>query len=111
MQDALGFSSGAADSKAWKLMEDVLAKASNCSCSTREEKERALLEICMWDESHQPPLSIPCPTLASTSAPRKEVRAQRGQVSTSLPFTLCHGYPFQLSSSVNEQPKTGPGAG
>lgn len=69
-----------ADSKAWKVMEDVLAKACNYACSTREEKERGALEMCMWDESHQPPLSIPCPTVASTSAPRKDVRAWRGQV-------------------------------
>ena len=80
MQGAPGFSSGAADSKAWKVVEEVLAKAYNCACSTREEKVRGALEMCTWDESHQPPLSIPCPTMASTSAPRKDVRAQRAQV-------------------------------
>lgn len=80
MQDAPGFFSGAADSKAWKVMEDVLAKACNRACSTREEKERGALEMCTGDESHQPPLSIPCPTVASTSALKKDVRARRGRV-------------------------------
>lgn len=78
MQGGLGFSSGATDSKAWKVMEDVLAKACNPACITREEKEKGALEMCTWDESHQPPLSIPCPTVASTRTPRKGVRAQRG---------------------------------
>lgn len=92
MQDALGFSSGATDSKAWKVVEDVLAKACNCACSTRGEKERGALQMYTWDECHWPPLSIPRPTVASTSAPRKDAMAQRRLVWTKL-ISALHPLP------------------
>lgn len=51
MQDAPGFSTGAADIKAWEVVAGVGAKGWNCAWSTREKKERTPLEICTWNES------------------------------------------------------------
>lgn len=119
MQDAPRFSSGAAGSKAWNVMEDVLAKTCNCACSacsTREKKEREALEMCTRDESHHPLLSIPYPTVGNTSVPKKDVRAGRGQewskhISAFYLLSWVSSPDKQSTSSVNEQPKTGPRAG